>query len=97
MYMVRSVFRCKPGTTKEMVKKFKEAAQYMPDFGVKNTQVLTDVSSDFWTVVIQSEVEDLNAYMDIATTVSKNPQMGEALKGYMDLVQEGYREIFRIE
>jgi hypothetical protein len=82
---------------KEMVNKSKDAAQYFPDIGVKNTQVLTDISSEFWTVVIQSEVEDLNTYMDMATTISKNPQMGEAMKGYMDLVQEGYREIFKIE
>ncbi len=97
MFLVRNVFKAKPGKAKELVNIFKKAAQYMPDLGASNTQILTDVSAPFWSVVIQSEVEDLNAYVDVAKAVSKRPEIGEAMKGYMDLVVEGYREIFRIE
>lgn len=97
MFLVRNVFRTKPGKAGKLVKIFRNAKQYFPDFGVKNTTILTDVSASFWTVVIQSEVEDLNAYVDMAKVVSQKPKLGEAMKGYMDLVIEGYREIFRIE
>ena len=58
---------------------------------------MTDVSATFWTVVIQSEVEDLNAYVDMAKSISQKPELGEAMKGYIDLTQGGFREIYRIE
>ena len=97
MFLVRSVFHCQPGKAKKLVEKVKNAAQYLPEVGVRNTQVLTDVSATFWTVVLQSEVEDLNAFVDMATTVSQQPKLGEAMQGYMELVQGGFREIYRIE
>ena len=64
---------------------------------VRNVRVLTDASAGFWTVVLESEVEDLNAYMDMARVVSKNPQIGQAMKGYSDLTTGGHREIYRVE
>ena len=97
MFLVRNVFRAKPGKASELARIFKNAAQYFPDFDIQNTKILTDVSASFWTVVIQSEVKDLNAYVDMAKVVSKQPKLGEAMKGYIDLASEGYREIFRIE
>jgi hypothetical protein len=97
MFLVRSVFHCKPGKVKEFVEKIKKAAQFLPEFGVINTRILTDVSATFWTVVIQSEVEDLNAYADMAEAASQKPKLGDAMKGYLDLVEGGFREIYRIE
>ena len=94
---MRNVFHTKPGKAKEHVKIFKNAQQYMPDVGVKSTKILTDVSAAFWTVVLESEVEDLNAYVDMANAVSKKPELGEAMKGYINLVTQGYREIYRVE
>ena len=97
MFLVRNVFHAKPGKAKELAALFTKAAQDLPDMGVTNTKVLTDVSATFWTVVIQSEVEDLNAYVDMSKSISKKPELGEAMKGYMDLTQGGFREIYRIE
>lgn len=92
MFIVRNVFQTKPGKAKELVKTLKNALQYMPDVGVKSTKILTDVSATFWTVVLESEVENLNAYVDMSATASSKPEFGEAMKGYMDLVTEGYRK-----
>ncbi len=98
MFLVRNVFHAKPGKAKELVAIFKKAAPLLESTGVpKVTRVLTDTVATFWTVVIESEVEDLNAYMDLAGAISKKPEIGEAMKGYMDLVSGGHREIFRIE
>ena len=33
----------------------------------------------------------------MAKTVSSNKELGELMKGYIALVSEGYREVFRIE
>jgi len=97
MFLVRNVFHAKPGKAKELVAIFTKAAQLLPEIGITNTQVMTDVSTTFWTVVIQSETEDLNAYVDMAKAVSQKPELSEAMKGYINLVDDGFREIYRIE
>lgn len=58
---------------------------------------MTDAVAGFWTVVVEAEVENLDAYLDIAKVVSQYPELGEAMKGYMDLVDSGYREVFTVE
>ena len=98
MYLIRNVFHASPGKAKDLVKIFKNAAPHLEASGIaKRTRILTDGVSTFWTVVFESEVEDLNVYMDMAKTLSDNKEFGEAMKGYIDLVTGGYREVFRIE
>ena len=98
MFLIRNVFHAHPGKAKELVKIFKNASQHLETSGmVKNTRVLTDTASTFWTVIIESEVEDLNSYLSMAHGVSNSKELGEAMKGYIDLVNGGHREIFRIE
>ena len=98
MFLVRNIFHAKPGKAKELVAIFKKASPYLESAGVvKNVRILTDSVATFWTVVIESEVEDLNAYMDMAKTVREKPEIGEAMKGYIDLVTGGHREVLRVE
>ncbi len=98
MYLVRNVFQAKPGQSKALAEKFKNAGPAMTEAGlVQSLRVLTDASAGFWTVVVESEVEDLNTYMDMARITSKHPEIGETMKGYAELTTGGHREIFRIE
>jgi sarcosine oxidase gamma subunit len=98
MYLVRNVFKAKPGSGKALVETFKKAMPHVEEAGVaKNTRILTDVSADFWTVVVESETEDLNAYINMAKTLSKNPEFVETFKNYTELALGGHREIFLIE
>jgi hypothetical protein len=97
MFLVRNVFQAKPGRAKDLVQKFKAAAPHLETRGVRNTRILTDVVETFWTVVIESEVEDLGDYAAQSRTMSSDPKVGEVMKGYMDLVQGGRREVFLIE
>ena len=98
MFLVRNVFHAKPGKAKELVAIFKKAQPLLESTDlVQNMRVLTDTVSTFWTVVIESEVEDLSAYMDMAKTVREKPEIGEAMKGYIELVTGGHREVLRIE
>ena len=98
MYLVRNVFQAKPGQAKALAEIFKKAGPAMKESGLsQNFRVLTDASAGFWTVVVESEVQDLNAYMDMAQAVSKHPQIGQAMKGYTDFTTGGHREIYRIE
>ena len=98
MFVVRNVFRAKPGQAKALVAKFKAAQPYLDKVspGAK-ARILTDVSAGFWTVVVEHEVSELDSHLGIAKTVSQQPEIGEAMKGYMDHVESGYREIFSVE
>ncbi|MDO8508868.1 MAG: hypothetical protein Q7S27_04255 [Nanoarchaeota archaeon] len=98
MFLVRNVFHAKPGKAKALVEIFKKSAPHFESSGItKKTRILTDSVSTFWTVIIESEVEDLNNYMNMAKMLSTNKELAESMKGYMDLVDEGYREVFSIE
>lgn len=100
MFLIRDVFHSKPGKAKELVKVFKNMANELEGSGVKSTKILTDASSSYWTVIIESEVEDINSYLNMAHSVSastnKEEQKSETTD-YRDLVTGGYREIFRVE
>ena len=98
MYLVRNVFKAKPGNAKALVETFKKAAVHIEESGmVKSTRIMTDSVAKFWTVVVESEVEDLNAYMNMAKTMSGNEKFAEAVKGYTEFARGGHREIFLIE
>jgi hypothetical protein len=98
MFVVRNVFRAHPGKAKALVAIFKKAQSAIEKAQIVGKhRILTDAVSGFWTVVLEAEVEDLDAYLDIAKAVSQYPEIGEAMKGYIDLVQTGYREVLVLE
>ncbi len=97
MYVVRDIFTCKPGKAKELVAKFKGAEPYLREMGMKGMRVMTDTVAGYWTVVAEAEVDSLDAYLDMARRERDHPQIREAMQGYMDLIEGGRREVFRIE
>jgi hypothetical protein len=98
MYLVRDIFKAKPGKAKELVRKFKEAAPHFEKTeGATNMKIMTDIVSTYWTVVLQSEVEDLGLFVSRLRTATAPPEVAEIMKGYMDLVIEGHREVYLIE
>jgi hypothetical protein len=97
MFLVRNVFRTHPGKSKELVKKFQAAAPHMSKLGVRSTRTLTDAVAVFWTVVHEVEVEDMNAFFSALESRMPDDGIRTALAGYMDLVQTGHREVFKIE
>jgi hypothetical protein len=64
MYVVRNVFRAKPGQAVHLVAMFQRfTAALPPDLGLGPSRILTDASAGFWTVVVEDEVADLAAYL----------------------------------
>jgi hypothetical protein len=96
MYLIRETFQCKPGMAKELVKKFKLTIPYMKEQNFISTKVLTDLASNYWTVVLESEVESLKDIENVKGFTSL-PKVKEIMKDYMTLVEGGKREIFNIE
>jgi hypothetical protein len=94
MYLVREVFQTKPGKAKDLVKIMKEAGKHMAGMG--KTRIMTDAVANYWTVIIEMEVESLAEWEKMAGTIQK-PEVKEIMKDYMTLLEGGHREIFKIE
>lgn len=97
MYLIRDVFRCKPGKARAVAEKFTQTIPSMEALeGFRNCQVLVDVVADYWTVVLQAEVDSLSAFEAHMASFSARPEVKEALEGYLEMVEAGHREIYRI-
>lgn len=96
MYLVRDTFNCKPGMAKEIVKKFKQTIPFMEEQNFKNIKIMTDVVSNYWTVVLEGEVDSLSDFENRKGFTSQ-AKVQEIMKDYMNLVEGGRREIFQIE
>ncbi|UEG49353.1 hypothetical protein LK994_11990 [Ferruginibacter lapsinanis] len=98
MYLIRETFQAKPGKAKDLVKMFKQAApHFAKEQKMKNMKVLTDIVSTYWTVVLESETEDIGTFFKDLRTATMSDELKEIMKGYMDCVEGGRREIFMIE
>jgi len=98
MYQIREVFQAKPGRAKDLVKMFKQAAPHFEKIqGIKRVNVLTDIVSTYWTVVVEMETDDIGDFFSNLRSATMSDEIKEIMKGYMDCVEGGKREIFMIE
>ena len=98
MYLIRETFQAKPGKAKDLVKMFKLAApHFAKEQKMQNMKVLTDIVGNYWTVVVETEVEELGIFFKELRTATMSDEVKEIMKGYMDCVEGGRREIFMIE
>ena len=97
MYLIRDVFRCRPGSASELAGRLKRVLGSMErDDGFRNCRVMVDYVARYWTVVLQAETEDLAGFEHHMATFGSRPEVREVMEGYMELVEEGHREIYRI-
>jgi len=98
MIVIRDVFRCKPGMAKVLIEQFKKAMPLMMNDAEQtgNYRILVDAVSTYWTVVIESEAESLAEFEKRMSEMKPSPEAEKAMEGYMDNVDGGYREIFRV-
>jgi hypothetical protein len=93
MFLIRNVFKCKPGQAKNLIERFQKSMSLMEG---TNYRLLVDHVASFWTVVLEIEVEDVAAHERQLSDYGSRADVQEAMSGYMDSVESGYREIFRI-
>lgn len=97
MFVIRDVFRCKPGKAKDLVAKFKATfASLERDDGFRNCRIMVDAVADYWTVVVECDAASLAEFERHMTEFGTRPDVRAAMEGYMELVLEGRREIYRI-
>lgn len=97
MFVVRDVFKCKPGQAKNVIERFKKSMGLLESGeGFNGFRILVDYVASYWTVVLESEVEDLAQFDRHMREWGERADVQEVMRGYMDSVESGYREIFRI-
>ena len=98
MYLIREVFKAKPGQASKLAKMFKKTMA--PNM---NGRIMTDMVGPYNTVVMEMEVKSMadweksmNDYKSgkMMETVSKEDM--EAMSHYTDMYMEGRREIYQI-
>ena len=99
MFLVRDIMYCRPGKVSELVKRFKQMEPLMKELGFKGTQrVLTDLSGErYWTVVAEQEVDNLEEFLGAAPKLMADPRVQKVMQGYHEFVDQGRREIFKVE
>lgn len=98
MLLIRDVFRCKPGKAKVLIEQFQKAIPLMMEgTGTEGKfRILVDHMATYWTVVIESEVESLAEFEKRMGEMKPSEEAQKAMEGYMDNVDGGYREVFKI-
>lgn len=102
MLLIREIMYCKPGKVKPMVQKMLAMAKLGEEAGQGKMKIMTDFCAErYWTLVMEMEVESLQAFEDMMQGKGMSEELGkkmeEAGKGYHDLVEYGKREIYKIE
>jgi hypothetical protein len=93
MYVIRETFTAKPGMASKLAKLFREVSAEQKDM---KTRVLTDFIGPFNTVVMETEVENLEEHGRRMKEHMEKTNVGERMKGYTDLYVTGSREVFRV-
>ncbi len=98
MYQIREVFQAKPGKAKDLVKIFKAAAPHFEKTSdMHNMKVLTDVVGNYWTVIVETETENIGDFFSSMRSATMSDELKDIMKGYMECVAGGHREIYLVE
>jgi hypothetical protein len=105
MMLIREIMYCKPGKVKPLIEMFKKMDALSEKMGMPKMRIMTDFSTDrYWTLVAEMEVASLQEFEDMMSGSGKfkpeesaMKQMEEVSKGYHDFVDQGRREIYKIE
>jgi hypothetical protein len=98
MYVIREVVHCKPGKVRPMVDKFKAISRVLTEMGQPPLRLLTDAAGEsFWTIVAEATVETIDDFFSLEKTLMANETLRSAMADYHELVQNGRREVYRLE
>lgn len=98
MILERTVLQCKPGTVRQVVDNFKSMGGAMADQDViKSFRILTDLSGPFDTVVIESEIESIDAYYAMLQAMFAAEEENQDQDDMMASYNTGTRTFYTIE
>lgn len=93
MIIVRNTFTAKPGQAGKLAAHLKEVAGLGK---LPGHRVLTDVTGDFNTVVLEYEVESITGFEETMSRYLKDPAIREKSAAYLDYWATGSRQLLRV-
>lgn len=97
MILVRIVFHAKWGKADEVIAGLKEGIGSMPTLGQGKVRILSDLSGESHTVVVEQVHESLAAWEQFRANMFSNPQFQEGNARSEDLILSGRTEYYTIE
>lgn len=93
---------CKPGKVRPLVDKFIAMNKLGKKIGMPKMKIMTDVAAErYWTVVSEMEVADMASFEKMMSDPQGSAEdmkaFEELMKGYHELVDQGKREIYKLE
>ena len=96
MIVVRDIFRLKFGKAKEAKALLKEGITLIESSGFKVDRILTDLTGEYYTLVLESVHKSLSDYERIGNGHSADGHWKIWYEKFVPLVESGRREIFRV-
>ncbi len=96
MIVVRNVFRLKFGKAKEAKALWAEGEKIGRRAGAHIDRLLTDVTGEFYTMVLENSYPSLAAFEEAARGMSATPEWQQWYARFTQVVESGYREIFSV-
>ena len=93
MFVIRETFTAKPGQASKLAKMFH--TMFAGEQRAK-MRVLTDYIARFNTVVLETEIQNLDDFEKMMQEYTSKPEIREQMKGYTDLYDTGRREVYRV-
>ena len=102
MLMIRDIMYCKPGKVRPLVEKFLAMSKLSEKMGMGKMKVMTDFTAErYWTVVAEMEVQNMAAFEKMMSgqgqSDADSKEFERIMQGYHDLVDQGRREIYKLE
>ena len=96
MILVRDIFQVKFGRMKEAREIWKEMFKVMSAPDGNKPRLLTDLTGQYYTLVMESTFKDLTAYDSFTKTGMGDERVGALYQKFIPLVDSGRREMFTI-
>ncbi len=102
MLVIREIMYCKPGKVRPLVEKFLAMSKVSERTGMGKMRVMTDMSAErYWTVVAEMDMPSLEAFEKMMSGQGQSEKDAKdfetIMHGYHDLVDQGKREIYKLE
>ncbi len=96
MILVRDIFHLKYGKAREAMALWKEGQLIIRKSGYQPDRLLTDLTGDAYTLVLESSYSGLSEFDERLQDTQANDEWRKWYERFVALVDSGNREIFRI-
>ncbi len=96
MILVRDVFNLKFGKSREAMALWQDGTKFMQQTGATPSRLLTDVTGQYYTVVLESTFNSLAEFEKGHSQMGDSKEWHEWYQKFTPLVESGRREIFTI-